>query len=61
MKLVQPLCIKLFGNSNMDDLLDPEDKMTLVGTSQAPGFLLRAVMKEFEKMDMKDKENEEVS
>ena len=39
----------------MADMLDPEDYMTLVGTSKEPGFVLRAVAK----YAMKEKLNNE--
>ena len=54
-ELIEPLVIKLLGESNMTDMLDPEDYMTLVGTSEEPGFMLRAVAK----YAMKEKLNNE--
>ena len=54
-ELIEPLVIKLLGESNMADMLDPEDYMTIVGTSEEPGFMLRAVAK----YAMKEKLNNE--
>ena len=39
---LEPLVMKLLGNSNVDDLLDKEDHATLVGTAASPGLLLMA-------------------
>jgi hypothetical protein len=41
MQIMQPLVLKLVGESNLNDLLDTKDRMTLIGDVDAPGFILQ--------------------
>ena len=38
------------GNKDICELIDAADMMTLVGTPQQPGFMLRSMVPNFEKL-----------
>ena len=51
MKVIEPLFVRLVGDSDMTSLMDEADQMTLVGTPEEPGFMLKAAQKVWEKTE----------
>ena len=40
MKILQPLIIQLCGERKLTEIMEPEDHATLIGSNEAPGFIL---------------------